>query len=98
MSSAEIDQLVQKLLTPLTGNDPAGRWMRYERAFMEISKSREEDDPNLPMGEWERPMIKADWKKIAADCERMLHEDTKDFQVAAWLCDAWIRLYRMDGL
>ena len=98
MSSAELDQLVQKLLTPLTGNDPAGRWMRYERAFMEISKSREEDDPNLPMGEWERPMIKADWKKIAADCERMLHEDTKDFQVAAWLCDAWIRLYRMDGL
>lgn len=98
MPAQELDTLVNELLQPLAGPDPAGRWLRYERAFMELSRSREEDDPNLPLGEWERPLVKANWKQVAADCARLLREETKDFQIAAWLCDAWVRLYQMEGL
>lgn len=98
MSAHELDTVVNELLQPLAGPDPAGRWLRYERAYMELSRSREEDDPNLPLGEWERPLVKANWKRVAADCMRLLREETKDFQIAAWLCDAWIRLYQMEGL
>lgn len=98
MSNTELDTIVATLLTPLSGSEPAGRWMRYERAYNEISKAREEDDPSLPMGEWERPQIRADWRGVAASCRQLLAEDSKDFQVAAWLCEAWIRLYRLDGL
>ncbi len=93
-----LDGIVQQLLQPLAGDAPAGRWMRYEREFMEIPKLREEDDPSLPMGEWERPIVKADWRKVADACVRLLQSDTKDFQLAGWLCDAWIRTARMDGL
>lgn len=97
MSSA-LETIVQQLLQPLAGDAPAGRWMRYEREFMEIPKLREEDDPNLPMGEWERPIVKADWRKVAEACVQLLQSHTKDFQLAGWLCDAWIRTARMDGL
>lgn len=98
MLAQELDTLVNELLQPLDGPDPAGRWLRYERTYMELSRSREEDDPNLPLGEWERPLVKANWKQVAAECARLLREETKDFQIAAWLCDAWVRLYQMEGL
>ncbi len=93
-----LDKLVQQMLAPLPGASPAGRWVRYEPVFMETARLREEDDPTLPMGEWERPLVKADWRKVAEACERLLAEHTKDFQIAGWLLDAWIRTARMDGL
>ncbi len=98
VTTTVLDDIVQQLLQALPGDAPAGRWMRYEREFMEIPKLREEDDPNLPMGEWERPIVKADWRKVADACVQLLREHTKDFQLAGWLCDAWIRTARMDGL
>ena len=93
-----LDEIVQQLLQALPGDAPAGRWMRYERDYMDIARLREEDDPSLPMGEWERPIIKADWRKVADACVRLLQSDTKDFQLGGWLCDAWIRTARIDGL
>lgn len=98
MANDSLDVLVQQLLAPLAGSDPAGRWMRYEQSFSDMARLREEDNPLLPMGEWERPLLKADWRKVADASTRMLAEDTKDFQVAAWLCDAWIRTAHLDGL
>jgi type VI secretion system protein ImpA len=93
-----LDAIVRQLLQPLPGPTPTGRWMRYERAFMELPRLREEDNPTLPMGEWERPMVKADWRKVAEACVQLLQDDTKDFQLAGWLCDAWIRTAQMNGL
>lgn len=98
MDNEHLDELVQQLLAPLTGTEPAGRWMRYERGFMEIARLREEDNPLLPMGEWERPLVKADWRKVAQACIQLLNQETKDFQVAAWLCDAWVRTSGLHGL
>ncbi len=98
MANDSLDALVQQLLSPIDGSEPAGRWMRYERSFTDMARLREEDNPHLPMGEWERPLVKADWRKVADACTRMLAEDTKDFQVAAWLCDAWTRTSHLDGL
>jgi len=98
MADDHLDELVQQLLAPLTDAEPAGRWMRYERAFTDIARLREEDDPLLPMGEWERPLVKADWRKVAQACIQLLDKETKDFQVAAWLCDAWTRTSGLHGL
>lgn len=98
MANDSLDVLAQQLLSPLAGSDPAGRWMRYEQSFSDMARLREEDNPLLAMGEWERPLLRADWRKVADACTRMLAEDTKDFQVAAWLCDAWIRTAHLDGL
>ncbi len=93
-----LQTIVHQLLAPLPGDAPAGRWMRYEPVFMETAKLREEDDPNLPMGEWERPLVKADWRKVAEASAQLLARDTKDFQIAGWLVDAWIRTAHMEGL
>ena len=98
MADDHLDELVQQLLAPLAGAEPAGRWMRYERAFTDIARLREEDNPLLPMGEWERPLVKADWRKVAQACTQLLDQETKDFQVAAWLCDAWTRTSGLHGL
>jgi type VI secretion system protein ImpA len=49
------------------------------------------------MGEWERPLIKADWKTVAALCSDALGNRSKDFQLAGWLCEAWTHLHRIDG-
>ncbi len=98
MREIDFDGLLQQLLLPVSAAEPAGRWMRYEPSFSELSRLREEDDPNLPMGDWERPLQKANWAKVAEVSIRLLEKDSKDFQVAAWLTDAWIRTHSWRGL
>lgn len=98
MNNIDADELLQQLLAPVSATEPAGRWMRYEPKFAELSRLREEDNPHLPMGDWERPLVKADWRLIADRCIDLLTTETKDFQIAAWLCDAWIRAAQIEGL
>ncbi|NDY91350.1 type VI secretion system protein TssA [Ideonella livida] len=86
------------LLAPLAGPDPAGPDLRYDRVMGEIRLAREADDPSLPQGEWERPLKKADWPGVVLLCTHVLRERSKDLQVAAWLTDAWVHLYGLDGL
>jgi type VI secretion system protein ImpA len=88
---------VEGLLAPLGGVQPAGRSMRYEPEYAAIRQAREEEDPNLPMGVWERPLKKADWPLVEAKCLEALRTQSKDFQVAAWLCEAWIHLHQVEG-
>lgn len=92
------DQLIGRVLNPISAQEPCGKWLRYSSEFMSLSKLREEDDPNLPMGEWERPLIKADWKKIVDKCVNFLHQNSKDLQVAIWLCDGLVRTNQIYGL
>jgi type VI secretion system protein ImpA len=89
---------IEALLTPFAGAQPAGRSMRYEPVYSAIRHAREEEDPNLPMGVWERPLKKADWPQVEAKCLETLQSHSKDFQVAAWLCEAWIHLHQVEGL
>jgi type VI secretion system protein ImpA len=85
------------LLQPAAVQAPCGPSVRYEPAFVALRQSREEDDPSLPMGEWERPLKKADWRAVARDASALLVR-SKDLQLAAWLCDAWVRLHQVQGL
>jgi type VI secretion system protein ImpA len=98
MREIDFDSLLEQLLLPISSAEPAGRWMRYEPSFSELSRLREEDDPNLPMGDWERPLQKANWATVAEASIQLLEKDSKDFQVAAWLTDAWIRTHSWQGL
>ncbi|MFT7325275.1 MAG: type VI secretion system protein ImpA [Rhodoferax sp.] len=88
---------IESLLTPIPGDLPAGPSLRYDLLHLGIRQAREEDDASLPMGVWTRPLIKADWKAVSAQCTDLLGNRSKDFQVAAWLCDAWTRLYKVEG-
>lgn len=87
---------LEKILTPVAGAEPAGPSIRYDPAFLALRQSREEDDPSLPMREWERPLKKADWRAVANDCMSLLAR-SKDLQLAAWLTEAWVRQHQIEG-
>ncbi|HEY3600006.1 MAG TPA: type VI secretion system protein TssA [Paraburkholderia sp.] len=93
----DIDIDFDALLAPLPGEGGAGVPLRYEPVYQQIRDARHQDDASLPMREWERPLIKADLNAVAALCADALQTRSKDFQIAAWLCDAWTRLYGIQG-
>lgn len=87
----ELDDALQVLLAPVPGADPCGASIRASALFTDIRLAREEDDPSLPMRQWERPLKKADWPWIEATCTEALCSRSKDLQLAAWLTEAWTR-------
>ena len=86
-----LDEDLQALLAPVPGPDPCGVSIRADALFTDIRLAREEDDPSLPMRQWERPLKKADWPRIEAACTEALCSRTKDLQLAAWLTESWTR-------
>jgi len=86
------------LLAPLSVAAPCGPAARYDPLFTEVRLLREEDDPSLPMGQWERPLKRADWPRIERCCADMLATRSKDLQIAMWLLEAWMRQYGYAGL
>ena len=97
LSPAE-QQRLDALLAPISPGAPCGEAARYDAVCMEIRLLREEDDPSLPMGQWERPLRRADWPLIELRCGDMLAARSKDLQIAAWLLEAWLRQRGFTGL
>ena len=85
-------------MAPVPGAEPTGLSARYDPVMAQIRVAREADDPSLPLGDWERPLKKADWVLVVKLCKQVLIERSKDLQVAAWLTEAWIHLHQLDGL
>jgi type VI secretion system protein ImpA len=85
------------LLLPISPDRPAGESLRFDPVYDEIKRLREQDDPTLPQGVWQRELKKADWKAVAALCAETLATRTKDLQVAAWLAEAWTHLEGFPG-
>ncbi len=97
LTPEQLDEL-NTLVKPISEAAPCGQPMRFDPIFTEIRMAREEDDPNLPMGVWERPLKRADWSLIEVRCKTMLTHHSKDLQIAAWLMEAWTRQHGFDGL
>jgi type VI secretion system protein ImpA len=88
---------IDVLVAPLPEPAGTGISLRYEPVYQQIREARHTDDPTLPMGDWERPLAKADWGAVASLCIDALSTRSKDFQLAAWLCEAWTHLYQIEG-
>lgn len=97
-ATTQLFDVVDALLKPLPGDEPTGTSARYDPVIAQVRIARESDDPSLPQGEWERPLKKADWSLVASLCSQTLGERSKDLQIAAWLTEAWVHLYQVDGL
>ena len=65
-----------------------GPSVRYDPAYLALRQSREEDDPSLPMREWERPLKRADLDDFVACYGRKHHrherEETERFRRFAY--------------
>ncbi len=86
------------LLTPIAGEEASGPWLRYTATFREIESLRVNEDPTLPMGEWSRPLVRADWGAVWRRIDEVLQQDSKDLLLAAWSCEARLLDTGLPGL
>lgn len=99
--SSQLDLLRQRLpdlLAAIPGSDPSGESIRETKLFGELREARHEDDASLPTGIWDRKLKVADWattERIASD---LLARRSKDLLIAAWLGEAWIQQYALEGV
>ena len=89
---------LEDLLQPISKDNLCGISLRQDSIFTDIRIAREEDDPDLPMGQWSRQLKTADWSKINNICCKALIEQSKDLQLAVWLTDAWMRTEGLAGI
>lgn len=97
MSKQGAESDLADLIAPIPGPDSAGISLRYEDTYQDIAEARREDDPSLPLGDWERPLKRADWHRVEQLCSEALATKSKDIQIAAWLTEAWLHLEGLDG-
>lgn len=88
----------ERLLKPISEERPCGIYLRYEAEYEQIRAARQHDDPTLEQGIWKTELRKADWSKVEEIAFAALETRTKDFQIAAWLTEAWVYLRGYAGL
>ena len=88
---------LERLLTPISGDNPAGQFLRYEGTYDRIQVARQED-ADLPQGVWERELKKADWKEVRDLCLETLESRSKDLQLGVWLLESLLHLYGFLGV
>ena len=87
-----------KVLVPISEANPSGESLRYDSVYDQIREARREDDAGQQRGVWTITLKKSDWSVVEDLCVDALQKRTKDLQIAAWLLEAWIRLYGLPGL
>ena len=87
-----------RLLSPISANEPTGESLRYEGTYDEIAALRREDDRDLAQGVWKTDLKQADWPRVAQSCILAIETRSKDLQIAAWLLEAWTHLHGFAGL
>ncbi len=87
-----------RVLNPLSKENPAGEHLIYEGTYDRIQEARRQDDASIPVGVWERELKKADWQKVNDTCLEILETRSKDLQVAVWLLEALIHLHKFPGV
>lgn len=89
---------LSRFLTPISPDSPAGVNLGLvvgDLTFSTLEEMRREADPRLdPGGETKN----ADWRGVAAKCEQVLSERTKDLQIAAIYTQALTYLQGLQGL
>jgi type VI secretion system protein ImpA len=84
------------LLSPLPGENPAGKDLRYTATYDEIKEARREKEA-FGMGDEGPERKRADWNRVVSLCTDALRNKTKDLQIAAWLTEALIRIDGFEG-
>jgi type VI secretion system protein ImpA len=79
------------LLNPISGDNPSGANLRYEKVYDQIKEARIEDDESIPSGAWSRTIKRADHNLVIKLAGEALANKSKDLQLAAWLTEAHVR-------
>lgn len=87
--------LREDLLEPITGDNPSGANLYYDKVFDQIKEARIEDDDTGPAGAWERTAKKADHVLVIKLAGETLAKRSKDLRLAGWLIES---LLKKEGL
>jgi type VI secretion system protein ImpA len=79
------------LLNPVSGDNPSGVNLRYEKVYDQIKEARTEDDESIPTGAWARQVKRADFNLVIKLAGEALAKKSKDLQLAAWLTEAHVK-------
>ena len=89
--------LREDILNPIAGDNPSGQNLRYAPIYDQIKEARREDD-ELNQGAWQYDRKLADWVLVSKLCQDAIATQSKDLQLAAWLCEALIQRESMGSL
>src|SRR6266446_825027 len=89
--------LPDNLRSPIPGDNPSGKSLRYDPIYDKVREARREEDV-LPQGDWSREIKKADWLLVTKLTTDALTNKTKDLQLAAWLTEAHLHREHIVGL
>jgi len=85
------------ILNPIPGENPSGENLRYAPIYDQIKEARREDD-DIPQGDWQHEIKKADWVLVTKLASEALATKSKDLQIAGWLTEAMLRREGYAGL
>ena len=89
-----IPKLREDILNPIPGDNPSGQSVRLTPVYDKIREARREDDA-LAQGAWQFERKAADHALAIKLAQDVLATQSKDLQLAAWLCDS---LLKRDGI
>jgi type VI secretion system protein ImpA len=85
------------ILKPIPGENPSGKNIRRDPVWDKIKEARRQDD-ELPQGVWQVERKMADYGQVVKLAGEAIATQTKDLQLAAWLCEALIKRDGAAGL
>lgn len=91
-------QPADRLLSPISKDQPSGVSLRYDPVYDRIQEARREDDANVPQGVWTTKLKKADWPGALSEIETALTKRSKDLQLAIWRVEALLQIEGLPGL
>jgi type VI secretion system protein ImpA len=87
----------EDILTPIPGDNPGGRNLRYAPVYDKIKEARRQDDDAV-QGEWQRERKVADYLQVIKLANEAIATESKDLQLAAWLTEALLAREGYAGL
>ena len=78
------------LLTPIPGDNPSGKNLRYDPETDKIKEARREE-LDLKQGDWKTTVKTADYPLVIKLCGEVLTKRSKDLQIAVWMIDALLK-------
>lgn len=94
MSSPGVIDL-DRLLSPIAGDNPCGESLRWDPVYDEIKSARREDDKDALAGNGQ---VLADWPVVVSKASAALAARSKDLMLAGFLTDALVQLHGFAGL
>jgi type VI secretion system protein ImpA len=86
--------LREDILNPIPGDNPSGQSLRWAPIYDQIKELRREDD-ELNQGAWQHERKVANHPEVIKVTQELIATQSKDLQLAAWLCES---LLKKDGI